>query len=46
MVDEAREGHVVSNFDLEALLHGLEVRPAVVCGVEYRVEIVLGIHSP
>ena len=46
MVDEAGEGHVVSNFYLEAFLHGLEVRPAVLGVEEYRVEIVLGIHGP
>ena len=46
MVDEARKGHIVSNFDLKAFLHGLEVRPPVVGGEEYRVEIVLGLHGP
>ena len=48
VVDEAREGHVVSNFYLEAFLHGLEVRPPVVSSEENRVEIVeivLGVHT-
>ena len=46
MVDEAGESHIVSNFDLKAFLHGLEVRPAVFGGEEYRVEIVLGVDGP
>ena len=48
VVDEAGEGHVVSNFYLEAFLHGLEVRPPVVGSEENRVEIVeivLGVHT-
>ena len=46
MVDDAGESHIVSNFDLKAFLHGLEVRPAVLGVEEYHVEIVLGIDGP
>ena len=46
IVDEAREAHIISNFDLEPFCHRLEVRVAVVGGEEDGVEIVLGVDSP
>ena len=46
IVDQAREGHIISNFDLKALPSRLEVRPAVFGGEENRVEIVLGVDAP
>ena len=46
IVDEAREGHVIPNFDLKPFPGGLEVRPPVFCGEENRVEIVLGVDTP
>ena len=46
IVDEAREGHIIANFDLKAFPGGLEVRPPVFCGEENRVEIVRGVDTP